>query len=964
MTRFAKHRIFCLVLSFVLAAQLLAFAQESYPYVSYATASVRLRARPSSSATILDVVQSGDAVLVTGTEGNYKIVEYEGRRGYIVSSFLEAQAAGDLPATPVADDAVSAKYPLLQSGMESQPVKALQQALMELGYYNSSIDSKYGSGTTQAVRAFQEANSLSVTGQADPLSQQLLFEGSPLNSRGAKTRVKTLPAIDGVTIRADNQGVAVELVQQRLKELNLYQGVVDGKYGTATQAAVRGFQRANSLTADGIVGSATYAKLFPQLAPEDSGTPAAATPTPSPVFTTQSPGEEEASYPYNTTTSSSVNLRKGKSLSSMRYLTIPQGATVEVLADEDSFQKVTYRNFTGYVMTEYINIPEAYLSGKSLDSDPSAKVNYETLAIGSDGAKVRALQQALSELGYYSGNIDGKFGAGTLASLKAFQTKNGLRATGVALPELQQLLYEERVYNNKNKRVLVNTLPPIDGYPMQQGDYGDAVYALHQALAALGHYDGANGYEYTKATAQAVRAYQKAHSIKQTGKADSFTLLSLQTFLGTPAPSQPDTTPLTADNVVVIRSGTRGQPVTDLQERLVALGYYNILPDGIYDSDDIAALRAFQRANGLTVTGVGDLATQQVLYSIYALANGDTPTPGAVPEVTPTLLKMGATGDAVRAMQSRLIVLGYLTGNADGIFGTQTARAVSNFQRTNALDPDGIAGSLTLTALYSAEAKSNAPAATPTPAPGNLVIASLKLGSTGSEVTELQQRLISMGYLAGAADGIFGPRTALAVQAFQQRNSLDPDGIAGKLTIAKLNSANAVGPVAGVSPSPTAQPTSAPGSSTGSSFQAPKASEVRYANWYTEIRSHAQRLRNVVIYDFTTGKHYNFRFFSFGKHADGDTPTKEDTAIMNSIMGANNWTPRPVWVIFSDGRVYMASTHSHGHEVDYTSNNDLTGHLCVHFPREMAEAALTGPYAVSHQNAILKGWDLTQGMAR
>ncbi len=85
---------------------------------------------------------------------------------------------------------------------------------------------------------------------------------------------------------------------------------------------------------------------------------------------------------------------------------------------------------------------------------------------------------------------------------------------------------------------------------------------------------------------------------------------------------------------------------------------------------------------------------------------------------------------------------------------------------------------------------------------------------------------------------------------------------------------------------------------------------------------------------------------------------------MNSIMGVNNWTPRPVWVIFSDGRVYMGSTHSHGHEVDYTSGNDLTGHLCVHFPREIAEAALTGPYAVSHQNAILAGWDVTQGMAR
>ncbi len=151
---------------------------------------------------------------------------------------------------------------------------------------------------------------------------------------------------------------------------------------------------------------------------------------------------------------------------------------------------------------------------------------------------------------------------------------------------------------------------------------------------------------------------------------------------------------------------------------------------------------------------------------------------------------------------------------------------------------------------------------------------------------------------------------------------------------------------------------------TGSSFQAPKASEVRFANWYTEVRGHAQRVRNAVIYDFTTGMHYNFRFYSFGKHGDGDVLTKADTAVMNAIMGANNWTPRPVWVIFSDGRVYMGSTHSHGHEVDYIPDNDLAGHLCVHFPREMAEAAQTGPYAVSHQNAILKGWDLTQGMAR
>ena len=113
-----------------------------------------------------------------------------------------------------------------------------------------------------------------------------------------------------------------------------------------------------------------------------------------------------------------------------------------------------------------------------------------------------------------------------------------------------------------------------------------------------------------------------------------------------------------------------------------------------------------------------------------------------------------------------------------------------------------------------------------------------------------------------------------------------------------------------------------------------------------------------------SGKHYEFRFFSLGKHADGATLTAADSAVMNSALGENNWTPRPVWVIFSDGRVYMASTHSHPHENDYIKDNGINGHLCVHFPRDMEEAALTGPYAVSHQNAILAGWDLTQNMAR
>ncbi len=55
------------------------------------------------------------------------------------------------------------------------------------------------------------------------------------------------------------------------------------------------------------------------------------------------------------------------------------------------------------------------------------------------------------------------------------------------------------------------------------------------------------------------------------------------------------------------------------------------------------------------------------------------------------------------------------------------------------------------------------------------------------EVENLQRALKSMGYAVGAVDGDFGPATRLAVQEYQRAQGLDPDGVAGPQTRAKLN---------------------------------------------------------------------------------------------------------------------------------------------------------------------------------
>jgi len=65
-------------------------------------------------------------------------------------------------------------------------------------------------------------------------------------------------------------------------------------------------------------------------------------------------------------------------------------------------------------------------------------------------------------------------------------------------------------------------------------------------------------------------------------------------------------------------------------------------------------------------------------------------------------------------------------------------------------------------------------------------MANLKEGSSGPEVTTLQQRLKDKGFDPGAIDGKFGPGTEAAVIAFQRSEGLLADGIAGPRTLARL----------------------------------------------------------------------------------------------------------------------------------------------------------------------------------
>ena len=68
-------------------------------------------------------------------------------------------------------------------------------------------------------------------------------------------------------------------------------------------------------------------------------------------------------------------------------------------------------------------------------------------------------------------------------------------------------------------------------------------------------------------------------------------------------------------------------------------------------------------------------------------------------KIQETLSRFGSSGSEVREIQTRLNEWGYYNGEIDGIYGSRTVAAVRQFQRSNGLTVDGIAGDSTLAAM-------------------------------------------------------------------------------------------------------------------------------------------------------------------------------------------------------------------------------------------------------------------------
>ena len=288
----------------------------------------------------------------------------------------------------------------------------------------------------------------------------------------------------------------------------------------------------------------------------------------------------------------------------------------------------------------------------------------------------------------------------------------------------------------------------------------------------------------------------------------------------TNAPSATATPSSTSSGSSTLKMGSTGSDVKRLQRRLKDLGYLTGSADGDFGAATEQAVRDFQSANGLSVDGKAGTRTIEKLYSSSAKKKTTTSSSSSSSSSssgsssssssssstsssytngkTDIYLQLGSSGSQVKILQNRLIVLGYLSGTADGEFAETTQAAVIAFQERNSIYADGIAGPTTLTKLYSESARKASSVV------GHL--GSLREGNTGSAVRSLQQNLKTLGYYTGSVDGDYGSGTTAAVTAFQQSSGLKADGIAGKATLnaiyVALNGGSSGGSSSGSSSSP------------------------------------------------------------------------------------------------------------------------------------------------------------------
>ncbi|MEM6398999.1 MAG: peptidoglycan-binding protein [Cyanobacteria bacterium P01_D01_bin.116] len=261
-----------------------------------------------------------------------------------------------------------------------------------------------------------------------------------------------------------------------------------------------------------------------------------------------------------------------------------------------------------------------------------ASMNRPTLKIGSEGVPVRELQGALKLLGFYRGEVNGRFSEATKAAVSRFQQAAGLKSDGVVDTNTWQTLFPNTATSTQATSTSVSntpTPPPSDSFPMPTESFS-SVRVVNNSIRQR---------PITPAVNSPVRVVQPS---------------SPEPKPSTPAKKNPEPTPA---NPKPRKTTTRKPKPTQRQA-------------------------ATTRTRQTTGTRQRSTTTRKKSPVIQYTAAG-------LP-----ILRPGMRGSQVVKLQEKLSKLGLLKG-VDGDFGPVTTEAVKTFQKRNGLEADGVVGGAT-----------------------------------------------------------------------------------------------------------------------------------------------------------------------------------------------------------------------------------------------------------------------------
>ena len=467
-----------------------------------------------------------------------------------------------------------------------------------------------------------------------------------------------------------------------------------------------------------------------------------------------------------------------------------------------------------YIYVSVKDLAELTSEGETFSGtlpDGSWNLGSSVLKQGSTGSEVEQLQFWLSTLAQYESSIpsvtvDGVYGSGTAAAVRAFQRRYGLTVDGIVGRTTWTELYDQfRSIQSDN-----GTPNAYPGTALREGSSGQNVRlvqfwlkiarTVYTSLANV-TVDGKFG----SATAAAVRRFQSYFGLTSDGVVGRITWNKLYEVYNDIANKLLSSSLRPGEYPGVLRTGSSGTAVRELQFYLYLMSAYesSIPPvsiDGKFGADTERAVRAYQRFAGLTVDGVVGRTTWNSLYgrASQLRSSGPVVTLKRLP-YPGTPLTVGSSGSAVLYYALLLQRIAYYFDSVENPplsdqYTDETAAATRSAQQLLGLEQTGIADADTWTAVEALSLQLAAHAPNPdrdippsTAYPGRAIAE----GSAGQEVGQVERWLNRRAQLSCGEDYVadnnrFGAADAAAVRAVQQQAGLLVTGIVNRETWAAL----------------------------------------------------------------------------------------------------------------------------------------------------------------------------------